>query len=84
MACVSILFVGIVYRYRCIGHVCSSNYYVFKYPDFETLTKELFKLTDESKLGQEVARFTSDDLTDSSSNALVRIFIYVYMCMYIN
>ncbi|XP_066519320.1 syntaxin-binding protein 4 isoform X2 [Hoplias malabaricus] len=40
------------------------------YEDFETLTKELFKLTDESKLGQEVARFTSDDLTDSSSNRL--------------
>ncbi|XP_036427724.1 syntaxin-binding protein 4 [Colossoma macropomum] len=40
------------------------------YGDFETLTKELFKLTDESKLGQEVARFTSDDLTDSSSNPL--------------
>ncbi|KAI4889990.1 hypothetical protein NFI96_013248 [Prochilodus magdalenae] len=40
------------------------------YGDFETLTKELFKLTDESKLGQEIARFTSDDLTDSSSNPL--------------
>ncbi|KAL6475443.1 hypothetical protein MHYP_G00164830 [Metynnis hypsauchen] len=40
------------------------------YGDFESLTKELFKLTDESKLGQEVARFTSDDLTDSSSNPL--------------
>ncbi|XP_072523368.1 syntaxin-binding protein 4 isoform X2 [Salminus brasiliensis] len=40
------------------------------YGDFETLTKELFKLTDESKLEQEVARFTSDDLTDSSSNPL--------------
>ncbi|KAG9267949.1 syntaxin-binding protein 4 isoform X2 [Astyanax mexicanus] len=40
------------------------------YGDFETLSKELFKLTDVSKLEQEVARFASDDLTDSSSNPL--------------
>ncbi|KAK1794060.1 hypothetical protein P4O66_010965, partial [Electrophorus voltai] len=38
------------------------------YVDFETLAKELFKLTDEPRLEQETHRFTSDDLNDTSSS----------------